>query len=76
MNIIPYSNEKQQVVNLLIKLQEYLVSVDDEKVQTIDDEYGEKYFTYLQGLVKNHDGIILLAVSVESIRTRISQKMG
>lgn len=63
MNIIPYSNEKQQVVNLLIELQEYLVSVDDEKVQTIDDEYGEKYFTYLQGLVKNHDGIILLAVS-------------
>ena len=63
LNIVPYSNEKQQVVNLLVELQEYLASVDDERVQTIEDEYGEKYFTYLQGLVKNHDGIILLAVS-------------
>lgn len=63
MNIVPYSNEKQQVVNLLIELQEYLVSVDDENVQTIDDKYGEKYFTYLQGLVKKREGIILLAVS-------------
>lgn len=44
MNIIPYSNEKQQVVNLLIELQEYLVSVDDEKVQTIDDEYTARKF--------------------------------
>lgn len=63
MKIITYSNEKQQVVKLLIELQEHLVSVDDEKVQTIDDAYGEKYFSYLQGLVKKNDGIILLAVS-------------
>lgn len=63
MKIVPYSNEKQQVVNLLVELQEYLVSADEERVQTIDDEYGEKYFAYLQGLIKKHEGIILLAVS-------------
>ncbi|MCD8116588.1 MAG: GNAT family N-acetyltransferase [Oscillospiraceae bacterium] len=63
MEIVPYSNEKQQVVNLLVELQEYLVSVDEESVQTIDNEYGEKYFIYLQELIKKHDGIILLAVS-------------
>ena len=45
LKIVPYSNEKQQVVNLLVELQEYLVSADEERVQTIDDEYGEKYFT-------------------------------
>mgnify|MGYP002626370782 FL=1 len=63
LKIVPYSNEKQQVVNLLVELQEYLVSADEERVQTIDDAYGEKYFAYLQGLIKKHEGIILLAVS-------------
>lgn len=63
LKIVPYSDEKQQVVSLLVELQEHLVSVDGENVQTIDDEYGEKYFAYLQRLVKNNDGIILLAVS-------------
>ncbi len=67
MKIVPYSNEKQQVVNLLIELQEHLVSVDDESVQTIDDEYGETYFAYLQRLVKKNDGIILLAVSEREV---------
>lgn len=63
MKIVPYSNEKQQVVNLLVELQEHLASVDDESVQIIDDQYGEKYFAYIQKLVKKHERIILLAVS-------------
>ena len=67
MKIVPYSNEKQQVINMLVELQEHLVSVDDESVQTIDDEYGERYFAYLQGLVKENDGIILLAVSESGV---------
>lgn len=67
MKIVPYSNEKQQVVNLLVALQEHLVSVDDESVQTIDDEYGETYFAYLQSLVRSNDGIILLAVSESGV---------
>ncbi len=63
LNIVPYSNEKQQVIKLLVELQEHLVSVDEERVQTIYDEYGEEYFNYLYGLVKTNDGIMLLAVS-------------
>lgn len=67
MKIVPYSNEKRQVVNLLVELQEHLVSADNEKVQTIDDAYGEKYFVYLQRLVNKHDGTILLAVSESEV---------
>lgn len=67
MKIVPYANEKQQVINLLVELQEHLVFVDDESVQTIDDEYGERYFAHLQGLVKKNDGIVLLAVSESGV---------
>lgn len=67
MKIVPYSNEKQQVINLLVELQGYLVSVDDENVQTISDEYGAMYYAYLQRLVKKNDGIILLAVSESGV---------
>lgn len=61
--MIPGIAIRMEISLLLVELQEHLVSVDDESVQTIDDEYGETYFAYLQRLVRSNDGIILLAVS-------------
>lgn len=63
IRIIKYTNQHSQIEHLLVELQEYLVSIDPEKVQVIDEQYGKKYFQYLLRQIKENHGIIFLAYS-------------
>lgn len=59
--IVRYTDEREQVISLLIELQNHLVSVDHEKVQIMNDSYGEEYFAFMFRLVTDNDGVIYLA---------------
>lgn len=67
VNIVEYTDEKEQVIALLRELQEHLVAVDGEKVQILRDEYGKDYFDYLLNLVNDNDGKIFLAKTSDSV---------
>lgn len=67
VNIVEYTDEKEQVIALLRELQEHLVAVDGEKVQILRDEYGKDYFDYLFRLVNDNDGKIFLAKTSDSV---------
>lgn len=62
MEIIEYSNEfKEQVKNLLVELQQYLVEIDDWNTQILLKEYKDEYFELDMQLVKDNYGKIYLA---------------
>lgn len=63
MIILKYTNQLIQLQSLLMELQEYLVSVDVEQVQTVYDNFGEKYSKYLLQQINKNEGIIFLALS-------------
>lgn len=67
VNIVEYTNEKEQVIALLRELQEHLVAVDGEQVQILRDEYGKDYFDYLFRLVNDNNGKIFLAKTSDSV---------
>lgn len=65
--IVRYTDEREQVIGLLIELQKHLVSVDHEKVQIMNDSYGEEYFAFMFRLVTDNDGVIYLAKEENAI---------
>lgn len=66
--IIEY-NEKynEEIKDLLVELQDYIVNIDKEKYNIITDEYREKYFNKTINEVKNNGGKILLYIENENI---------
>ena len=72
LDIVEYTDEREQVIALLCELQEHLVNVDGEKVQILRDEYGKDYFDYLIRLVNDNDGKIFLAKTSNSVFGMIS----
>ena len=67
LDIVEYTDEREQVIALLCELQEHLVNVDGEKVQILRDEYGKDYFDYLFRLVNDNDGKIFLVKTSNSV---------
>lgn len=65
--IIEYTGEKEAVISLLQELQEHLVSIDDERVQIMTTQYGKNYFSYLQKLMSQNNGIMYLALKDKTI---------
>ena len=62
MNIIEY-NEKydEQIKDLLVELQQYIVAIDKDDLSTITDDYREKYFAYTKSQTYSQNGKIFLA---------------
>lgn len=59
--IIEYSKDyKRQVIDLLVELQEYIVSIDKEKYNIITEGYGDKYFVKTMNRIKKHKGKMFL----------------
>lgn len=62
MEILEYNNKyNDQIKDLLVELQQYLVDIDDWKTQVLLSNYREDYFNLDMELVKNKEGKIYLA---------------
>ena len=62
MNIIEYTEiYDEQVKDLLVQLQEYIVSIDKDNLSLLTPDYREKYFQYTKHQVYSQNGKIFLA---------------
>lgn len=61
------SKYDEQIKNLLVELQNYLVDIDDWHTQVLNPKYKEKYFKMDMESVKKQQGKILLAIDNENI---------
>lgn len=68
MQIIEYNPKyDNQIKDLLVELQNYLVDIDDWHTQVMKPEYRESYFKMDMDNVKNQSGKIYLAIKNESV---------
>ena len=68
MEIIEYNPKyDNQIKDLLVELQNYLVDIDDWHTQVMKPEYRESYFKMDMDKVKNQSGKIYLAIENESV---------
>ena len=57
MEILEYNNKyNDQIKDLLVELQQYLVDIDDWKTQVLLSNYREDYFNLDMELVKKKEG--------------------
>ena len=69
MNIIEYEkNYDEQIKDLLVELQEYLVEIDDWNTQILHKNYREQYFEMDMKKVREQEGKIYLAEENEKIK--------
>lgn len=62
MEIIDYSKEyDEDIKDLLVELQEHIVSIDREEYNILTPEYREKYFEKTMDEVNKYEGKIFLA---------------
>ncbi len=63
MKIIDYNIKyNEEIKDLLVELQEYIVSIDRDKYNIITDDYRKAYFKKTLNEVKDYKGKIYLAV--------------
>ncbi len=63
MKIIEYNSiYDEQIKDLLIELQNYLIDIDDWHTQILSDNYREDYFKMDLELINKQDGKIFLAI--------------
>lgn len=62
MEIIEYKNEySESVKDLLLELQEFIASIDEERLNIVTPEFREVYFKDMIDNVNNNEGIIYVA---------------
>ena len=68
MEIIDYDKKyDEQVKDLIVDLQNYLIDIDDWHTQIMLPEYREKYFKMDMEKVKNQDGKIYLEIENNTV---------
>ena len=68
MEIIEYNSKfDNQIKDLLVELQNYLIDIDDWHTQIMSQEYREKYFQLDMEKVKKQNGKVYLAVTNDSV---------
>ena len=68
MNIIEYSKKyDEEIKNLLVELQKYLVEIDDWNTQILCEQYREDIFKIDMRKVDEQEGKIYLAIENENI---------
>ena len=68
MKIVEYEEKySENVKDLLVELQEYIVSIDREGYNIITSEYREKYFDKTMDEVNKYNGKIFLAKDEEKV---------
>lgn len=64
VKLVEYSSEYETAATeMLCELQKRIVSLDDKNIQRFDDEYRQKYLSYVLQLINLHDGKIYLAIN-------------
>ena len=59
--IIEYAEKyKEEVKDLLVELQEYIISIDKEKYNTITKEYRDNYFNKTMDEIYKYEGKMYL----------------
>lgn len=59
--IIDYDSKyDEQIKRLLIELQEYIVSIDKEKYNILDEKYGDNYLKYTKEEIEKYEGKMYL----------------
>lgn len=68
MEIVKYTDAYQeQVKDLLVELQEHIVSIDKEGYNILTPDYREKYFAKTIEDVKSYEGVIFLAIEDNNV---------
>lgn len=68
LKIIDYSSKyNEDIKDLLVELQEYMVKIDREKYNILTNEYREKYFEKTMKDINKYEGKIFLALEKEKI---------
>ena len=68
MKIIEYDSiYDEQIKDLLIELQNYLIDIDDWHTQILSDNYREDYFKMDLKLINKQNGKIFLAIEDNKI---------
>lgn len=57
----------EEVKNLLVELQEYIIQIDNFNLNTISKDYREKYFDFMLKDCENNQGKIFVAVDGERV---------
>lgn len=64
MKIIEYEDKYiEDVRNLLVELEEYIVSIDEDNLDTVGKDYREKMALYDLEEIKENNGKVFLAIS-------------
>ena len=58
---------KEQIKDLLVELQEYIVEIDKYKLNIISQEYRDSYFEYMLEDCKNQQGKIFIAIQNDKV---------
>ena len=68
MKIIEYDSiYDEQIKDLLVDLQNYLIDIDDWHTQILSNNYREDYFEIDLELINKQDGKIFLAIENDKI---------
>ena len=68
MKIIEYDSiYDEQIKDLLVDLQNYLIDIDDWHTQILSNNYREDYFEMDLELINKQDGKIFLAIENDKI---------
>ena len=68
MDIIEYEDKYiDNVKDLLVELQEYIVSIDKYKLNTVSKDYRDKYFDLTYDITYTQGGKIYLAIDTSSL---------
>lgn len=68
LKIIEYSNQYEEAIkDLLVELQEYISSIDQEGYNIVTKEYRERYFQKMLNEVEKYEGKIFLAKEQDKI---------
>lgn len=63
MKIIEYNDEYlEDVKDLMVELEEYIVSIDEDNLDQVGKDYKDKYIEYMLQDVKDNNGKVYIAV--------------
>ena len=68
VKIVEYDSEYREATeNLLVELEQYLISLDEDRLDIIGDGYKEKMLEYELSRIKRYNGKCLLAIREDSV---------